>query len=442
MHHATNKICEMHVGWQSLKPSSYAGGILGWIRKPIKARLILTPAMTEPFQPDEETGEVTNAQAGQEVVAQLVSQVNDMSVDGILDSLLSFYICMRWIPDTEFLNLALHELRTVSVDEKTPKMPQVTEDEILNMYLDSHLTPLRCGSAMNVQDVVSIDKLLVSLNTSSAPMSRLYSFSKTVQEAGRSWFFKRNNLKEAMSYEGSEDSVYVQDMRALARHPDALPWATFVRSSNYYSHHVSNPKNAFLICFGPRVASFPHKRAGGGHILADANMAGCNGFWDQTTMVDHMSRIKKLFAPEMCFTYALRKELKQQFLRTFVKMNEEFEDAMKNRYTKKVHVLDPETGFDGDNALSTDDPTRIGDGKARKKYQRTAELLGNAHAKWIICPTKPEVTGKIGMEDGFFREPRAYEKWIGKLTDETYPECRSIEDSTGCAVCVIAVKDE
>merc|ERR1740123_828178 len=112
-----------------MQPSNFGKGIHGWFgfNKPKKSRLILTPGLKKPETP---TGEVGDADEGQEVVKKLVRQVNDMSIDGILDGLLSFYICMRWMPDKEFMDLATHELQEVAVDEKTPKMPTVTEDQI------------------------------------------------------------------------------------------------------------------------------------------------------------------------------------------------------------------------------------------------------------------------------------------------------------------------
>jgi len=381
------------------------------------------------------------------VIKTLLTEVNAMSIDGILDHLLSFYICMRWVPDVEFVDLAQFELTQVSVDEKTPAVEKIDREGVMKAFLNADLTPLRCTSQVNVQNLVKIDEYLEAFNTPSSDMNRLYTFSQQIHEAGEEltapWGSRVRKVDRAMHYDEDKgtDSVFVEDMRSIARDPKMLPWPTFLRSSNEYDHHKSSAKNLFMICFGPRIASYPHKRANGKYVLADQNMAGCNGFWDISVMASNMDRIKKLFAPELCFEFALRRELKNQFLRTFIQMNEEFDNAMGNVYSKKVHALDPTQGKIDLSTIGVEDPDAVGRGRKLDKYRNIASLVAKAHAKWIICPTKPTVTGGIGDEDNVFRTPKAYEKWLGKLVDDTIPECRTMEDTTGCTKCIIAVKD-
>lgn len=445
-HHRDDKLCLAEVGWQAMQGSNYRSWRTWW-RKDKLARLVFQPASLNSYNPDAESGQVTETENDQEIVGNLLTEVNDMSIDGILDHLLSFYICMRWVPDHEFVKLAQFELSEVSMDEKTQALSDTpSHDDIIQLFLQAGLTPLRCTSQTYVQNYEKIDTLLNNFNDSSSAMSQLYTQVKSVYEAGDGLinFNRVAATNQAMHYDASKngDSVFLQDMRSVARRPEILPWPTFLRSSNYYTHHDSSAKNLFMICFGPRIASFPHKRASGKFVLADQNMAGCNGFWDIETMTRNMNRIKKLFAPEMCFEYALRRELKAQFLRTFVSMNEEFDKAMANSYTKKVHELDPTQGNFDVGSLGIDDPEALGDSYKLEKYKNLAGLVAKAHAKWVICPTKAGVDAAgFGNEDNVFRDPAAYEKWIGQLVDDTIPECRTMDDTTGCAKCVIAVKD-
>jgi hypothetical protein len=193
------------------------------------------------------------------------------------------------------------------------------------------------------------------------------------------------------------------------------------------------------------VASYPHKREGGKHVIADTNMAGCNGFWDLDTMREHIERIKKLFAPEMCFEYELRKQLKSQFMSSFVSMNQEFEKAMAGTYTRKLHDLDPtkNTALDliKDKTVEFEDVANVS--TLDSKYLRMAHLIAKAHSKWVICDAKEDkVEEAFGNEDNFFRDPKAYSKWIGDMGDDTKPECKTLDDTTGCVKCAVAVKDK
>ncbi|CAE7569913.1 unnamed protein product [Symbiodinium natans] len=252
-------------------------------------------------------------------------------------------------------------------------------------------------------------------------------------------------LRLNTSDEERRDSIYMQDMHWSVKHQ--LPWSTFLRPSKQYSHHVSKPKNLFMLCFGPRVASYPHKREGGQHILADMNMAGCNGFWDLEDITEHMARIRKLFAPEMCFEYKLRKDLKLKFMETFVAMNQEFENAMAGKYTQTIGELDPtrskklEQFFE--RTVMSEHTDEMSATKAAGKYEDFSKLMAKAHSKWVICGAHSrESEDAFGVEDNFFRNPKSYEKWIGSMAEENTPECKTLDGSIGCVKCAIAVKDK
>lgn len=459
MYHKDKTLCEAWYGWQGMEDSTWGTNKVFTFfnrRTPKKARLIFSPLDLGSGNLTAEGKEMEETSEGQEFVKELIHQVNAVSIDGILDHLLSFYICMRWVPDEEFIRLAQFELEHVSVDHATPKEGKLDRDGILKKVYQASLTPLRCNSAINVQRVDKVDELVKQFNTTSE-LHQLYRFSENVWKFTDGTILNLDGvlLNEVKAFNrGLEhdpnhpgDSVFVREMRQVASKPENLPWMTFLRSSNDFDHHLSKSKNLFMLCFGPRVASFPHKRESGTHILADGNMAGCNGFWDWESMRDNLHKVKKLFAPEMCFEHTLRKELKDKFLATFIEMNEEFELAMQNRFAKRIHKLDPtqnsELDILADHYTAFQDAEAMADGDTKKHYKKIGGLLANAQAKWVICPKHPALSSQsFGYEDNFFRNPKAYEKWIGEAADDTTPQCKTYDPTTGCVKCVVAVLDE
>jgi len=454
------KICKANVGWQDLVVDRYGTSYFNpmtWVglRKPKRARFLYTAptAGATDSAPTDQGEEMKEADEDQQFIQQLVGEVNHMSIDGILNHLLSFYVCMRWIPDAEFVKLASFELQTVSVDEKTPRIPaaDVNRDKVLDMYIDQSITPLRCNNNMHVQSVSDINKLIADLENPGSNLNYLYKYTTQVDSNWRRWwwFGKRRNLNEGMKWNASkpnEDSVFVADVRQKARDKTVLPWSTFVRSSQMFERQGFDDDQRFMICFGPRVSSNPHKREGGGHVLTDTNMAGCNGYWSKTVMIDHINRIKRLFSPELCFEDKLRKELKTQFLNTFVRMNQEFEQAMFGKFTKRLHALDPTQSKKltllTDRNVNITDTLNEKEQKIFTKFKRTAGLVAKAHSKWVICEAKDTVTKEpFGTEDNFFRDPKSYQRWLGKVFDDTVPECRTYDPTTGCVKCAIAVKN-
>merc|ERR1719422_2921502 len=84
-----------------------------------------------------------------------------------------------------------------------------------------------------------------------------------------------------------------------------------------------------------------------------------------------------------------------------------------------------------------------GAGYADDKFTRTGGLLAGAQAKWVVCKAKQGIDpAPFGQEDNFFQSPTSYDRWLGEVEDETLPECRTLDEKTGCVKCVVAVKDE
>jgi len=81
-------------------------------------------------------------------------------------------------------------------------------------------------------------------------------------------------------------------------------------------------------------------------------------------------------------------------------------------------------------------------GRVKTKYERSARILAGAHTKWIVCDAKKNMKKEIGFEDNFFRNPKAYAKWLNIETETKQPECKLLDPETGCVKCAVAVKSD
>lgn len=448
---------------------------------------------------------------GQNQMKELIEQVNHMSIDGILQHLLSFYVCMRWVPDDRFVSAMKFEMENVNVDRLTKASEtEVTEDEIMKMYASFDAMPLKCGSALHVQDSFSIDKFLEAAKDPNSGLAKGYAYSKKVASTatgafGVQWFDGGSPKKVRKELADPVRPKVEADIRKV------LPFDGFVRPSQRFEWlngllkhdtHDFAPKNLFFICFGPRVTSFPHKREDGPHVMADMNMAGCNGLWSLDDIAAHVERVKKLFAPELCLTDDLRAKLKEVFLSTFMEMNEDFFQYMTGAFQQETGFIEaiprplresgntiretpvlssPERGAPqvallrkGENIIlsgyAPDNPgfakiaypeegwienwmsaivkanktimSEENIGRVKTKYERSARILAGAHTKWIVCDAKKNMKKEIGFEDNFFRNPKAYAKWITVEGETKQPECKLLDPETGCVKCAIAVKTD
>jgi hypothetical protein len=230
------------------------------------------------------------------------------------------------------------------------------------------------------------------------------------------------------------------------------------------------------------------------------NMAGCNGLWDMGDMVKHVERVKRLFAPELCLTDDLRMKLKEVFLSTFMEMNSDFFDFMTGNFAQETGLIeaipkvlrqsgvinaptnllqapnaeaevvrqltagervalagvDAQTGFtkvaypaegwimDPSTVTSSTDSLIDPESHSRvkNKYKRSARILAGAHTKWIVCDAAENGTEELGFEDNFFRNPKAYSKWISIEVEKKAPECKLMDPVTGCIKCAVAVKSD
>lgn len=446
--HKDHKECSVSKGWQAVEDSSY-GGIAGW-RTPKQVQMVKIPA------PESTERSYAEADDMQKYFDLLVEQVNHMSIPGIIEHMLSFYVCMRWVPDQQYMEVAKFEQEHVDVDEVTQMKSNATDADLIKAYTDFDMMPMKCSTSINVRDHDSIDLFLQQFNAPKSDLRDAYQFSKKI--SSKSWVFegstwKRWSSRVTETEEAMKERMMVDEMVDVAHR--VLPWDGFIRSSLKLKEeglevHVSQPKNLFFLCFGPRIASFPHKRQGGKHVLADQNMAGCNGLWDFDTMRDHMLRIRRMFSPETCLVESLDRKLKAVFLQNFMTMNMKFEDVLNGEFqrqdAKDILRGSPQEYLDRLLEESSDlNGTSMqlggwGTGSITRKYQRTARLLANAHSKWLVCDTKPTVPSRaFGFSDDAFRGGSAYAKWLPELRAEGELKCTVLDSKTGCMKCTTGV---
>lgn len=445
---------------------------------------------------------------GQKEMQTLIEQVNAMSIDGILRHLLSFYVCMRWVPDERFVKAFQFEMEHVSVDSATKATGEpVSEKEIFQMYADFDAVPMKCGKAMHVQATHDIDAFLRAARKETSGLNLAYEYSKKVAKTslgflGIKWGSGGYPKKVAEALQDGARQAAEGALQALPFDGLIRPSKQFKWFGGHFDHdtHDSKAKNLFFLCFGPRVTSFPHKRADAPHIIADMNMAGCNGLWDMEDMVQHVERVKRLFSPELCLTDDLRMKLKEVFLSTFMEMNSDFFEFMTGNFARETGLIEaipkvlrqsgvintptkllesptsdstvlrnlevgspiamagvdaatgytkvafPLEGWIADSgAVTRTNETSIDAesyGRVQKKYARSARLLAGAHTKWIVCDAKENSTDELGFEDNFFRNPKAYAKWISVELEKKAPECKLMDPTTGCIKCAVSVKSD
>jgi len=139
--------------------------------------------------------------------------------------------------------------------------------------------------------------------------------------------------------------------------------------------------------------------------------------------------------------------LKKQFLNTFVRMNTEFEQAMMGKFTKRLHALDPTQSKKLDllkpHSADYEETLSEAERKIWNKFKRTGGLLANAHSKWVVCEAKSSLSKEpFGSEDNFFRDPVAYQRWLGNQEEDNVPQCQTLDETTGCVKCIVSVKNK
>lgn len=445
--HKDDKLCSISKGWHSREDSDYGENVV-W-RTPKQVRFVKVPVPGSPDQTFEEADKM------QKYFETLIDQVGRMSMPGIMEHMLSFYVCLRWVPDAQYMDVARFEKENVDVDDATPRSSTVSRDDLIMAYTDFDMIPLKCSSSISVRDHENIDTILSQFAGGESDLKHAYDFSKEV--SSKAWrndgsTFQRWGSRVTETDKVMREVARVEEMVDVAHR--VLPWDGFIRPSAALqekgddSTHESKPKNLFFLCFGPRIASFPHKREAGKHVLADQNMAGCNGLWDIETMTDHLRRVKRMFSPETCLVEGLEKKLKGVFLESFMTMNVKFEEVLKGDFQNKdlddIVRATPQEYLDKmleeSSAMEGTSMGMDSDRKVKKKYQRTARLLANAHSKWLICDTKSTVSeNAFGFSEDAFRSESAYAKWLPELKKQGQLQCKVFDATTGCLKCTTGV---
>jgi len=451
---ADNHKCTVAKGFLAMMKSTEGSGIRKLFSDKKIAKFVKGKVGTKDLVGQEEKmeHELEDVDQSKETIKKLVEQVNHMSIDGILRHLLSFYICMRWVPDDQFVRYMQHEMQHVDVDQQTLRTGQdVSEETVFKAYVDFDAVPLKCSSGMSVQDTQFIDALLENLKKPTSDIREAYEYSSSVAKLTWSKFW--GDVKWSGSVKKTQERMQVKaEVSEMIRKAHTqLPWDQAIRPSQRYrwlfglkqhETHNSAPDNLFFICFGPRVSSFPHKRENSGHFIADANMAGCNGLWSLEKLKGHIERIRQMFDPQTCLTENMRRRLKHVFLETFVELNEKFESKMLGKLFNQREGMEtiPAELLPQQEPIIDAKLENQGSMYVKSKYKRTGRLVSGAHTKWLVCKAKNPASNAEGFASMFFNTPQAYKKWFdGNIAEQNLPECKTYDPYTGCQKCVFEV---
>merc|ERR1719414_64711 len=200
-------------------------------------------------------------------------------------------------------------------------------------------------------------------------------------------------------------------------------------------------KEHVMVCFGKRVASQLHRRAGGSHLLTDQSAIGCHGFWafDETSRM--INRIVTLWKPPTCQLAAMELDLKVKIMEVIADMNARLFDSLPAIIAEEVEDADTLTAVSNPLEMRSTMGT-VGSALYRffqhqKKYKRLGQLLGGTVVKWAVCGIQPldsmeqekELDSVLTTEDPLARwyAEQAYAKYTGKANLLPGEQCSSAD---------------
>jgi len=309
------------------------------------------------------------------ILRDVAGEMQRNNVDKAARDIFTFYICVRWVPDDIFWQMARQELSTdlvQSVVNQSESLPQA----ISELYQHYKFVPLLCSQNLKVFDETdpedgtyfrTFQKEVSSLSTWLANHSTdtVAQRLKSVDEV----FCGSNNMNDGSCLRGISRGEWLNSMTSALgswgwnaettedkwakmlnlfesfradEHGQTDAWASNVSAwRNKFPFHSfvhkpqgmpasSSPTSSqrFLVCFGMRVASQLHRRPSGQHIMTDQNNVGCHGFWDTTEVSDMVARMVELWKPPTCQLSEMTYVMKREFLLMYADMNKALFDAL------------------------------------------------------------------------------------------------------------------
>jgi len=397
-----------------------------------------------------------------QVVRSLVKELAKNSIDTMAKEIFSLYLCVRWAPDSAFVDVAKGEIKTNQLSNKSTP---------LEHFQKFHFMPLRCTKNVNVYggSPKSGDTHFDDFEAEMTALSKWYDHEKKGALAKRlatltvgmqngkgfnlgaeSKAFDVAEVQKAVTKCGGKNPpilVNTFDSSAeelladcgaakwwLAKLKDwqkAMPFETFMSPSKEAASKAA-PKadEQVLVCFGKRVASQLHRREKGTHLMTDQSAVGCHGFWDLGRAAQMLDRIVMLWRPPTCQLAAMELDMKVKIMELIANMNTNLFDALPAMLVEEMtesgdwdgKQLEASSGLGIMRGIWTSIVSSFGSLKGN--YVRLGELLGNTVVKWVVCPLKPIANATkldlldqaLGTEDDMARyyAEIAYSKWTEK----------------------------
>lgn len=304
------------------------------------------------------------------------TELEQSNVERMARDTFSFYICVRWVPDPTFWEMARKELTMDMVGsffERTEDQnDEQLEQAIAELYQTYKFVPLLCSQNMEVfsgeggvdgtyfgrfkQDV---DEIITWLESASSDpvMERLREadevFCGTTNmndpgcETTKSWWERvsgwagigeESDTAEDkwgvmwnifQSFEVGHPGMPASWDAALPAWKERFPFLSFVHKPTGMPPEFSpTSSQRFMVCHGKRVGSTLHRRPSGSHIMTAQNTQGCHGFWEVTETREMLQRMMMLWKPPTCQLATMHYTMKRRILQMFAFMNERLFDAL------------------------------------------------------------------------------------------------------------------
>eukprot|EP00927_Polykrikos_kofoidii_P044183 TRINITY_DN3821_c0_g1_i3.p1 TRINITY_DN3821_c0_g1~~TRINITY_DN3821_c0_g1_i3.p1 ORF type:complete len:1231 (+),score=166.43 TRINITY_DN3821_c0_g1_i3:72-3695(+) len=371
------------------------------------------------------------------IMDDVENELTKNSVDQMVKDMFSFYICVRWVPDEVFWNVAKQEMMSdilTSIIDDGADVPRA----IAELYQNFKFMPLLCSRNLAVYEekddttytyfrafedrIAAVSEFFKarldgpvwkglrhadeafcnsdSMNSKSCETK--LELAAWVNQA-TSWFggwastdfdtkhdkwSMLQNIFRSFKLRGPSETTWNSD---FAEWKKLFPYHSFVgKPGGVESHSSPRSNERFMMCFGKRVASEMHRRPAGTHIITDQNSVGCHGMWTPEHAESMLLRMVKFWRPPTCQLAEKSYEMKKQILKMFQRMNEDLFGAIPSM-VQDEHLF--ETG-ELDGALVGPQPFAVEsvevDGETLYDGTRVArihdtELTKEGCSCWVMC---------------------------------------------------------
>ncbi|CAK0827001.1 unnamed protein product [Prorocentrum cordatum] len=318
---------------------------------------------------EEGEGMASSNQLESAILNDISKELETNNVDKMAKEIFTFYVCVRWIPEGTFWEIAKQEL-AASLVKSIVDHEENLDQAVAELYQRYKYVPLLCSQNLEVwrkteekhhtyfgqfredvkrlakwleekkdgmvhKDLVTIDQTFCGGNQMNAKTCNAkLEFNDAVKDwipwASFEGTKDKWRIMQALFHSFEERQANDEGWRKEIQDWKAkFPYHSFIDKPGGMASEMSpTAEQRFLVCFGKRVASELHRRPNGQHIMTDQNNIGCHGWWDQQAARDMLNRMVELWKPPTCQLSEMVYAMKKEILAMFVKMNERLFDAL------------------------------------------------------------------------------------------------------------------